>query len=210
MVVVAGGDPPASHAADDLPDDAFVIAADSGLDFALALGLKVDLVVGDLDSASEFALASARHAGVKIERHPVAKDQTDLELALDHAVDLSPSRVVVLGGAGGRFDHVVAGVLQLAHERYAHVAMEGRYGAAALSVVRGEKVLHGKVDDLVTLLPLRGPARGVTTAGLRYPLDDEDLEPGTSRGVSNEFEHLVASVTVREGVLVAIQPDCFR
>ncbi len=212
VVVVAGGDPPSPLAATGLPDDPYVIAADSGLDYAQSLGLRVDLVVGDLDSVSELALAAARHAGTAVERHPVAKDETDLELALVHAVALKPERVVVVGGAGGRFDHVVANVLQLAHEDYGHVAMEGRYGASRVTVVRGgrgDHVLHGRRGDLVSLLPVHGPALGVTTVGLRYPLDGEDLGPSTSRGVSNEFETLVAAVALREGTLLAIQPDGF-
>ena len=206
-MVVAGGDPPSPHAADDIPGDAHVIAADSGLDSAMALGLRVDLVVGDLDSVSPTALAAANEAGITVERHPVAKDQTDLELALDRAVALAPDRVIVIGGAGGRFDHAVAGVLQLAHERYAHVAMEARFGTARATVVRGERELHGRPGELVSLLPVGGPARGITTSGLRYPLADEDLLPGTSRGVSNEFEGQVATVAVREGVLLAVQPE---
>jgi thiamine pyrophosphokinase len=58
----------------------------------------------------------------------------------------------------------------------------------------------------VTLLPVQGPARGVTTDGLLYPLAGEDLLPGTSRGVSNQLLHESATVTVADGVLVAIQP----
>ena len=210
MVVVAGGDPPSPRAAVDLPDDRFVIAADSGLDYAQGLGLRVDLVVGDLDSVSELGLAAARHTGTPVERHPVAKDQTDLELALDHAARLAPARVVVVGGTGGRFDHVVGNVLQLAHERYGGIAIEARFGAARVTVIRGgrgDHVLRGRRGQLVSLLPVHGVARRVTTVGLRFPLEGEDLGPGTSRGVSNEFEHQVAAVTVGEGTLLAIQPD---
>jgi thiamine pyrophosphokinase len=90
--------------------------------------------------------------------------------------------------------------------------MEGRYGASRVTVVRGgrgDHVLHGRRGDLVSLLPVHGPALGVTTVGLRYPLDGEDLGPSTSRGVSNEFETLVAAVALREGTLLAIQPDGF-
>jgi thiamine pyrophosphokinase len=184
-----------------------VIAADSGLDYALSLGLRVDLVVGDLDSVTPDALAAAEAAGITVERHPVAKDQTDLELALDRAIARAPERLVVIGGTGGRFDHVVAGVLQLAHEHYAHVAMEARFGAARLTVIRGEQKLHGQPGDLLSLLPVGGPARGITTTGLLYPLVDEDLLPSTSRGVSNELEAQVATVSVRDGVLLAVQPD---
>ena len=212
MVVVAGGDPPSPQAAAGLPDDPYVIAADSGLDYAQSLGLRVDLVVGDLDSVLPAALDDLANGGAQVERHAPNKDRTDLALALAHAVALKPERVVVVGGAGGRFDHVLGNVLQLAHEDYGHVAMEARYGTARVTVVRGgrgDHVLRGRRGDLVSLLPVQGPARGVTTVGLRYPLDGEDLGPGTSRGVSNEFETLVAAVAVREGTLLAIQPDGF-
>jgi thiamine pyrophosphokinase len=73
-------------------------------------------------------------------------------------------------------------------------------------VVRDEVALPGEPGALVSLLPLHGAARGVTTSGLLYPLDDEDLEPGTSRGVSNEWAAEVASVRVRSGVLVVVDP----
>lgn len=207
VIVVSGGDPPAPTALEGLPADARVVAADSGLDFAHALGLHVDLVVGDLDSVSEVALASARHAGTTVERHPAAKDATDLELALDRAVELGAATIVVLGGVAGRFDHVVGGLLLLADERYAGIDMTARLGDALVTVVRDEVTLEGRVGDYVTLLPIGGPAVGVTTSGLVYPLDDEDLAPGTTRGVSNELAARTATVAVRQGVLLAIQPS---
>jgi thiamine pyrophosphokinase len=79
-------------------------------------------------------------------------------------------------------------------------------GAARLAVVHTSAILHGPVGDLVTLLPIGGPARGVTTAGLLYPLDGEDLDPGSTRGVSNELVAETAKVTVGAGVLLAVQP----
>ncbi len=64
-----------------LPADSLVIAADSGLDHAQAVGWPVDYVVGDLDSVGPAALAAAEQQGATVERHPIAKDQTDLGLA---------------------------------------------------------------------------------------------------------------------------------
>jgi thiamine pyrophosphokinase len=190
-----------------LPADARVVAADSGLDFARSLGLHVDVVVGDLDSVSEVGLAAAREAGTTIERHPAAKDATDLELALDRARALEADDIVVLGGAGGRFDHVLGGVLLLADDRYADLRITARLGTALVTVVRDQADLHGDPGDYVSLLPVNGPARGITTTGLLYPLADEDLAPGTSRGVSNELLGAAATVTVRGGVLLAVQPS---
>ena len=84
-IVLAGGDPVATRIRDHLPADADVIAADSGLHLAGPLGLTVACVVGDLDSADPAAVDAAVAAGATVERHPVDKDATDLELAIDAA-----------------------------------------------------------------------------------------------------------------------------
>ena len=206
VVVITGGDPVERAHLPELPAGTRVIAADSGVDHALALGVAVDLVVGDFDSASPGSLAEAEAAGAILERHPAAKDLTDLELALDAALALAPRCVHVVGGHGGRLDHLLANVLLLCRPSYHDITITAQMGAARVAVVRDTAPLHGPVGDLVTLLPVHGPARGVTTTGLLYPLDAEDLHPGTTRGVSNELLLAPATVTVTDGVLVAIQP----
>src|SRR5438034_10430384 len=75
-IVLAGGDPVAASLRTVLPDAALVIAADSGLHQSGPLGLRVDYVVGDLDSADPAAVDAARRAGAVVERHPVDKDAT--------------------------------------------------------------------------------------------------------------------------------------
>ena len=206
VVVITGGDPVDRAHLAEVPEGARVIAADSGVDHAIALGLSVDHVIGDFDSVSPEGLAAATDGGATVDRHPVAKDATDLELALDAAVALGASRIHVLGGHGGRLDHLLANVLLLARPQHAAVTVTARMGAARVAVVRDHATLSGPVGDLVTLLPVHGPAVGVTTTGLLYPLSDEDLPVGTSRGVSNELVHDPATVTLTAGVLVAIQP----
>ena len=105
-------------------EDARVLAADGGLAEARRLGLEVDVVVGDLDSARPQDVAAAEAAGAEVERHPEDKDATDLELAIDRAISDGATRVVVAGGAGGRLDHLLGNVLVLASSRWAAVRME--------------------------------------------------------------------------------------
>jgi thiamine pyrophosphokinase len=206
VVVVSGGEPPDPRAALAVPPGAPVVAADKGLEHALALGLEVSLAVGDFDSAAPEAVAAAEDAGTRIERHPHAKDATDLELALDAAAALDPSRILVLAGTGGRLDHELSLLLLLGSERYGGIEIDALVGSARVHVVRGARALHGTPGELVSLLPL-GRADGVTTEGLAYPLRGETLEPGTSRGVSNVFESETARVSVERGVLLAVQPE---
>jgi thiamine pyrophosphokinase len=205
-LVFTGGDPPTLHDQRDLTEPALVIAADAGLHHAQRLGYRVDVVVGDLDSADPAAVAAAEAAGATVERHPVAKDASDLELALAAALDRGCTEVVVLGGHGGRLDHFLANTLLLASPELAAVRVEARFDGATVLVVRDRIELHGAPGDLLTLLPLGGPANGVVTEGLRYPLRSETLHPGSTRGLSNELTEAAAVVTVADGVLLAVVP----
>ena len=203
VVVVASGDGPDLT----LPAAGRVVAADGGLLRAQALGLDVDVVVGDLDSATPEAIAAAEAAGARVVRYPQAKDATDLELALDEAVALGGRRVLVVASAGGRLDHLLGSVLLLAAERYAALELDALVGDALVHVVRGERTMHGVPGELLTRIPLGGAATGVTTDGLEYPLRGETLAPGTTRGVSNVFLGREARVTLERGVLLAIRPQ---
>lgn len=206
VIVVTGGDAVDAARLTDLPLGALVIAADSGIDQALALGLHVDVAVGDFDSVSPGALRRVADAGAEVERHPEAKDETDLELALDAAIERGARRIHVLGGHGGRLDHFLANALLLASPRYAGVEIVARMGAALVTVVRDAAALMGRPGDLVTLLAVHGPAAGVTTEGLRYSLDGDVLHPGSTRGVSNQLLGTTARVSLSDGVLIAVQP----
>ena len=204
VVVVSGGDPPSPTAALVVPLGVPVVAADRGLEHALALGLEVMVAVGDFDSASPEVVAAAEVSGTRIERHPADKDATDLELALEVAAAMSPARILVLASGGGRLDHASSTLLLLASERYAPVQVDALVDEARVHVIRGERALEGRPRQLVTLLAVGGPARGVTTAGLAYPLRGETLEAGSTRGVSNLFIGETARVTVESGVLLAL------
>ena len=208
VIVVAGGGAVLRHG--DLPAGAMVVAADEGLDSVLAAGLRPDVAVGDFDSASGAALERAEAAGTRIVRYPEAKDATDLELALDEAAALAPRRIVVFGVADGRLDHLLGGLLLLGAERYACFEIDALLGSASVHVVRGERRLEGEPGELVSLLALHGPAEGVSTEALAYPLRGETLLPGSSRGVSNVFVAGQAVVTVSDGVLVVVRPGLGR
>ena len=206
VVVVAGGDAPEPDAARAVPAGAPVVAADRGLDHALALGLQVTVAIGDFDSASAEAIAAAEKSGTRIERHPEAKDATDLELALDAALALEPERILVLAGVGDRLDHLLTALLLLGASRFAGVELDARIGNAQVPVVRGERKLEGTPGELVSLFALGGRAEGVRTHGLEYQLVHESLEAGSSRGVSNRFSADSARIEVERGTVLAVRP----
>lgn len=207
-IVLTGGEPVDPALAPLLPSGAYVVAADSGLAQAARLGLQADLAVGDFDSVAPETLAAAVAAGCRVDRHPVAKEHTDLELALLAARSWGADRVMVVGGHGGRLDHLMANVLALAGPELTGMAVEAWMGTARVAVVTSQRsvVLDGRAGELVTLLAIGGPARGVRTEGLRYALSDEELRPASTRGVSNEMMGDTATVAVGDGVVLVIRP----
>lgn len=206
VVVFTGGDPVDPALACRLPTDAWVIAADSGIEAALALGFHVDHAVGDFDSVGERALEAVKAAGAVVDVHPAAKDDTDLELGLVAAAARGATRVTVVGGHGGRVDHFLANALLLGSSRFSTMRIEAHVGTAHITVVRDHADLAGAVGDLVSLLAVGGPAFAVRTEGLQYPLHGERLEAGSTRGVSNVFIATHATVDLEAGCLLAVQP----
>ncbi|MEM9565557.1 MAG: thiamine diphosphokinase [Actinomycetota bacterium] len=209
-LIVAGGARPDPLVVAALPEVDRCIAADSGGDLALAIGLQVDLLVGDLDSVSPDGLDRIRASGADLQEHPRDKDRTDLELAVDAAVDGRPDRIVIIGLAGGRIDHALANIGVLAAAARPGIDVEGLLGSARLAVVDGKRTLTGALGETLSLLPILGTVDGVTTAGLEFPLDDEPLPAGSARGMSNRFVANEATVEVRSGVLLAVQPFALR
>jgi thiamine pyrophosphokinase len=201
VLVLAGG--PDRPTGLQLPAGAKVIAANSGVELARELGLKIDLAVGDFDSISEETLQSIEH----LDRHPAEKDASDLELALTAALRWKAERILVLGGAGGRLDHLLGAVLLLAADAYAGVQVDAQLGAAAVHLVRRDRVLEGEPGELISLFALHQPASGVTTEGLLYPLHAETLEPSSSRGLSNLFTAPEVRIRLERGVLLAVRPS---
>jgi thiamine pyrophosphokinase len=202
-IVVAGGDAPPPGRT--IPAHTSVIAADRGLDHAYACGLRIDLLVGDLDSVSERSLARARAEGVTIDSRPPAKDETDLELALGHVLARGMTHALVIGLGGGRLDHALGNLLLLGADRFAEIEIDAWIGDTTVSVIRLRRRLSLHAGDLVSLLAVGGPAFGVTTHGLEYPLRHETLWPGSTRGISNVVLDGPIMVELADGVLLAVQ-----
>ncbi|MEA2545267.1 MAG: thiamine pyrophosphokinae [Chloroflexota bacterium] len=184
-----------------------VIAADGGARHATAVGRSIDLWVGDGDSIGEAGLAAIAEAGIPIRRSPVDKDESDTELALLAALEAGARRVTILGALGGeRFDHGLANVWLLGHPGLAGCDVRLLDATVRIRLVGpGRADLGGRIGDLVTLLPFGGDATGLTTDGLRYPLQGESLRSGPSRGLSNVRVAGDAGLTVGSGRILVLE-----
>jgi thiamine pyrophosphokinase len=208
VVVVIGGGPLSPRAVTDVLPDAVIIAADSGLDHAVAAGLRPTILIGDLDSISAHGKMWAYAHELEIDQHPVDKAATDTELALTRAVATEADNLLVFGASGDRFDHALGTLAALGNPALArfetirlalddntmHVIHPGR--SVTVDLPR---------DSSFSLLALHGACGGVEVSGARWPLIDATLEPWSTRGISNETTDLL-HVAVTTGILTLVVP----
>jgi thiamine pyrophosphokinase len=189
----------------------YLVAADGGLHHLRRLGLTPDLVIGDLDSLELGEIEQLKKDGVRIEQHPVEKDETDLELAVETVLHTGYSIVLIVGALGGRLDMTLANIFLLTLPELSGIDIRLEDGNEEVFIIHPLEgandtscVIEGKPGERVSLLPLGGPARGIRTSGLYFPLRGETLYPERTRGVSNQMLTDQASVTLEEGQLICI------
>jgi thiamine pyrophosphokinase len=202
-VVIAGGE---IHTTPTIESDDLVIAADSGYDHALSLGIQVDLLIGDLDSISPTGLDHVRAHRVETLEFPKDKDNTDLELALRAALDRGATTVAIHGGEGGTIAHLLGVALSIIHRDWEEIDVVWHTGTGIIRPATRNRSIEASVEvgDTITIIPV-GDVRGVTTSGLRWPLENASMEYGTTLGISNEATATTVTVAVDEGALLVIQ-----
>ncbi len=181
-----------------------VIAADGGARHLLGGKRLPNLAVGDFDSLEPHFLAELEQDGVAIERHPIHKDETDLELALLRAVEHGATTIIVLGALGGRPDQHLANLQLLLHPALRPLDVRLLHAGWEVFVVHDRATIKGQPGDIVSLLPMTPVVDGIVTEGLYYPLQNETLRLGPARGVSNVLQGTSATVHLRSGVLLAM------
>lgn len=182
----------------------FLIAVDRGLNHLNAMNLKPHLLIGDLDSIEPADLENIQHQGIAVEKYPIEKDETDLELALQAALKKGFRTIVIVAALGGRTDMTLANMLILTRPDLQGFDVCLEDGIEEVRVVQPEIGISGQAGDIVSLLPLGNPVTGVRTTGLHFPLHGETLWPHQSRGLSNFMVQPAATVRIDSGHLLCI------
>lgn len=217
VLVVVGGGPLSPQAIEAVDDDSFIVAADSGLDHAVAAGLYPDVLVGDLDSITAAGRMWAYEHAAEIEEHAPDKDLTDTELAIARALQVpNVHDLLLLRGSATpgdeRLDHLLGVILALSHPSLAALDnVRAMFDTTELRVLHPGRIatLDMEPGQQFSLLALHGPCTGVTVNGARWPLDNATLTASEARGLSNEASLSPDSkteVSVQTGVLTVVIP----
>lgn len=181
-----------------------LVAADGGQRYLACLGLQPERVIGDLDSIDPGEARQLETRGVVLDKYPVDKDETDLELAIDWVLRQDYRVIRIAGALGGRLDQTLGNLFLLTRADLANLDVRLEDGSDEVFLVAGESVVDGQAGDTVSLVPVGTSARGVTTEGLRYPLHGEILYPEHTRGISNVMLENRARIRLEKGVLICL------
>lgn len=185
------------------PNDT-IICADGGTRHALRLGVQPELVIGDMDSADKTQLQRLQNQGVTVELFPRDKNETDLELAINRALEQKPEKILILAALGGRLDQTLANITLLADPQLVDFDVRLDDGVEEVFLCRDQAQVEGRSGDLVSLIPWQGMVMEVETRNLKYPLRRETLYPEKTRGISNEMLGSFASVSIGSGSLLVV------
>ena len=211
MIIVLGGEISVSQLKDIFykTDDPVVIAADRGLEALDKAGIKPDVIMGDFDSVDADVLDKYRSD--ELIRFDSVKDFTDGEAAVDMAVKSSSpeSKVIILGGTGGRMDHALANLSLMKKFCDEGISAEMLDTGNRIRVFKGPETIEFTRDEeaykYISLIPLGDRVSGVNIKGFKYDADGITLIQGSSLGVSNELISDNGSVIVDEGYLIVIE-----
>ena len=181
-----------------------LIAVDQGGFYLDELGIIPQVLLGDFDSLAAPVVDKLAKSGVRVVRFSPQKEATDMELALDFAINNGAGSINILGGIGGRLDHTLSNIGLLIKALAQNITVHLLDAAHDLTAINRRIILERKPGWAVSLIPLTVKVSGVTTSGLLYPLDRADLFMEKSRGIHNEFTAPAATVELTEGVLLVI------
>jgi thiamine pyrophosphokinase len=205
IIIFANGEIPDRDRARALIQEGdIIICADGGTRHALALGLQPDLIIGDMDSAEKEDFQRLKEAGVSIELFSHDKNETDLELAIQRAIELNPRQFIIVGGLGGRLDQTLANISLLTNHELSSFDVRLDDGIEEVFLCRDQVQVQGKRGDIVSLLPWGGAVAEVQTMNLKWPLHKETLYSDRTRGVSNEMLGESATVSIGSGLLLVV------
>jgi thiamine pyrophosphokinase len=195
----------------DLPPDAVVrrfarrvrsaggiiVCADGGARHAARLGIRPDLILGDLDSAP---LRLRRSFPRTVVLHIPDQESTDLEKAIRFCIEAKCGGVVVAGAVGDRIDHSTGalGCLKKFGRRLPILLLDR---AGRLRLLARRETIAVSPGETFSLIPI-GRCDGIVLRGAQYPLSGESLEAGVREGISNRATGRTLTIRHRTGTLL--------
>lgn len=200
-ILITGGEIPEYRDVKDLFDVDYICVADSGLDWAVANGIEFDHLVGDMDSIKNRKILDDI-SEEKITLLPTDKDDTDTVYGLRFLKSLGATTITLIGGGGGRIDHLL-GIVSLFETNLApDVWCTHR---ERIYYINGSFPLKGMQGKSLSIYPLGEVVCSIDSFGLKWNLMDIEWVY-KSIGISNVIKSNDAWIDTKENRVLLIIP----
>ena len=182
-----------------------IICADGAVRYLRAINKIPSIVVGDLDSISKDNLIWVNEHQIELIQFDSKKDNTDTEIAVDYAISNKATHITIAGGVGSRIDHSLGNIFLL--KRMMDHGVMGVLDEIGVEIqlISGSIRLKWRKGETVSFIPVSEKVTGITLIGFEYPMNNETIEMGSSRCLSNVVAKDFPDVQVEEGLLIAIR-----
>jgi thiamine pyrophosphokinase len=181
-----------------------IIAVDGGTEVLKKHCLIPDCIIGDLDSISDDTLNYFKDKGVKINKYPAEKDETDSELAVNYCKKNNLEELIITGALGGRIDQELANLNLLEYIKLKKMNAKIIDKNIEISIIDKEKRFIDKKQYRLSLIPQTSVVKNTSISGCKYNLNNKDLFRHKTRGISNLIVEKRAEVSIEKGLLIYI------
>lgn len=184
----------------------YLICADGGANHLYNLNLVPDYILGDLDSINKPMISYYKEKGTKFKEFPKRKDETDTQLCIHLAKELGVSEIHLVGALGGRIDHTIANINLMYYIRELGIKPVIKNSSEDIYIAKDEEIkIKGNCKDTISILPIKGDAKGITLKDLEYPLNNATIKYGDPIGISNVMKRDRFTVKIDNGSVVIIR-----
>lgn len=188
IVLISGGEPPCKEILfEEIEDCDYIVCADSGANYLFENKITPNYLIGDFDSINTNVLEYFKNKGSKLERFPSEKDWTDTEIAINLAIKLGATNIVMLGCTGTRIDHLFGnlGLLKRCYNLGVIATLKDNHNE--ITFIKSGAKLNGKRGEIFSLQSLGDYIENLSIEGAKYPLFNHNLKTGDCLTISNEF-----------------------
>ena len=207
VVIISGGNSPSyTLIKKELRESEYLIAADSGANALFKYDVFPDYIIGDLDSIKTVALNYYKDRKVSILQYPPEKDYTDTEIAVNKAIDLGATEIVLLGCTGSRIDHLFGNIGMLLKCLKLGVSCVIKDDNNIIFLTETSTKIRGSLGKTFSIIPYSEEISDLTIIGAKYPLDNYKMKIGSAIGISNVFEEDEVKIEFNSGRILIIYP----
>ncbi|XJZ28456.1 thiamine diphosphokinase [Bacillota bacterium Lsc_1132] len=185
------------------------VGVDRGVFTLIRRGIQPDLALGDFDSVSVEELREIESTVSELHRFNPVKDETDMEIALQWALEQDAEGIRIFGATGGRLDHFFANVQLLTRPVLTgipnDVAIIDKTNIVSVKGPGRYSIKKNSLYQYVSFIPVTGMVRGLTLEGFKYPLKDCHIPLGSTLCISNELINDSGTFSFSEGILLVIR-----